>query len=350
MINSAQSFGGFFNPVTVMNGYSYVQQPRTLDKSQMRNVITAEEQDKLRKNKQEFSGKLSEEEYLRALCTHKDVRNGNIALKHNDDGSVTCAICGENFRVVDTSEGDITMEDIEATCSNFNDIFQTIKLIYGAIPEDVGRQLYVISGFIKKVPMFYKYAKTWFEQIGKSGQGFAPFSSDPNYTMFRTLFHSPNPMMQASIDPRYGNQLNGWMMNGLQSQAAVQTSTIQKYDQFGRAVDQYGNLIVDQNGNFIVNTEAAAQQQQQSQILYDSNGNPVTVPVTSAPVVGATTVAPAVSTTTVPAVGAAPAINDSAPVAGNAVGSVTPEPTVGKTVSVAAPGATTPEVSTAFKY
>ena len=47
MINSAQSFGGFFNPVTVMNGYSYVQQPRTLDKSQMRNVITAEEQDKL---------------------------------------------------------------------------------------------------------------------------------------------------------------------------------------------------------------------------------------------------------------------------------------------------------------
>lgn len=347
MINSAQSFGGFFNPVPVMNGYGYVQQPRTLDKSQMRNVITAEEQDKLRKNKQEFSGKLSEEEYLRALCTHKDVRNGNIALKHNDDGSVTCAICGENFRVVDTTEGDITMEDIEATCSNFNDIFQTIKLIYGAIPEDVGRQLYVISGFIKKVPMFYKYAKTWFEQIGKAGQGFAPFSSDPNYTMFRTLFHSPNPMMQASIDPRYGNQLNGWMMNGLQSQAAVQTSTIQRYDQFGRAVDQYGNLIVDQNGNFIVNTEAAAQQQ--STVLYDINGNPVT----TAPATGVTTAAqtgtPVVQATTVPAVGAAPAINYSAPVAGNAVGIVTPEPTVGKTVSVAAPGAT-PEVSTAFKY
>ena len=240
------------------------------------------------------------------------------------------------------------MEDIEATCSNFNDIFQTIKLIYGAIPEDVGRQLYVISGFIKKVPMFYKYAKTWFEQIGKAGQGFAPFSSDPNYTMFRTLFHSPNPMMKASIDPRYGNQLNGWMMNGLQSQAAVQTSTIQRYDQFGRAVDQYGNLIVDQNGNFIVNTEAAAQQQQ-STVLYDINGNPVTTAPATSVTTAAQTGTPVVQATTVPAVGAAPAINYSAPVAGNAVGIVTPEPTVGKTVSVAAPGAT-PEVSTAFKY
>ena len=348
MINSAQTFGGFFNPVATMtNGYGYVQQPRTLDKSQMRNVISAEEQDKLRKNKQEFSGKLSEEEYLRALCTHKDVRTGNIALKHNDDGSVTCAICGENFRIVDTSEGEISMEDIEATCSNFNDIFQTIKLIYGAIPEDVGRQLYVISGFIKKVPMFYKYAKTWFEQIGKVGQGFAPFNSDPNYTMCRTLFHSPNPMMQAAIDPRYGNQLNGWLTNGLQSQAAVQTSTIQQYDQFGRAIDQNGNLIVDQNGNFVMNSGVNAAQQQ-SHILYDANGNPVTVPATavnSTPPVAAT-----VPTTTVPAVGAAPTINYSAPVAGNAVGIVTPDPTVGNnTTSVAAPGAT-PEVSTVFKY
>ena len=45
MINSAQTFGGFFNPVATMtNGYGYIQQPRTLDKSQMRNVISAEEQ------------------------------------------------------------------------------------------------------------------------------------------------------------------------------------------------------------------------------------------------------------------------------------------------------------------
>lgn len=345
MINSAQTFGGFFNPqVPMAQGYGYVQQPRTLDKSQMRNVISAEEQERLRKNKQEFSGKLTDEEYLRALCTHKDVRTGNISLNHNDDGSVTCAICGENFRIVDTSEGEITMEDIEATCSNFNDIFQTIKLIYGAIPEDVGRQLYVIAGFIKKVPMFYKYAKTWFEQIGKAGQGFAAFNNDPNYTMFRTLFHSQNPMMQASIDPRYGNQLNGWMMNGLQSQAAVQTQAIQRYDQFGRAVDQYGNLIVDQNGNFIMNTT----QQQQSQVLYDANGNPVTTVQAQAP--AAPQSATAIPATPVPTVGAAPAINYGAPVAGNAVGIVTPDPTVGgKTVSVSAPGAT-PEVSTAFKY
>ena len=347
MINSAQTFGGFFNPVPVMNGYGYVQQPRTLDKSQMRNVISAEEQERLRKNKQEFSGKLTDEEYLRALCTHKDVRTGNISLNHNDDGSVTCAICGENFRIVDTSEGEITMEDIEATCSNFNDIFQTIKLIYGAIPEDVGRQLYVVAGFIKKVPMFYKYAKTWFEQIGKAGQGFTAFNNDPNYTMFRTLFHSPNPMMQASIDPRYGNQLNGWMMNGLQSQAAVQTSAIQRYDQFGRAVDQYGNLIVDQNGNFIMNTGANAGQQQ-AQVLYDANGNPVTT-VPAAGTTVAATGTPVVPVTPVPSVGAAPAINYGAPVAGNAVGIVTPDPTVGKTVGVAAPGAT-PEVTTAFKY
>ena len=350
MINSAQTFGGVFNPVPVMNGYGYVQQPRTLDKSQMRNVISVEEQERLRKNKQEFSGKLTDEEYLRALCTHKDVRTGNISLNHNDDGSVTCAICGENFRIIDTSEGEITMEDIEATCSNFNDIFQTIKLIYGAIPEDVGRQLYVIAGFIKKVPMFYKYAKTWFEQIGKAGQGFTPFNNDPNYTMFRTLFHSPNPMMQASIDPRYGNQLNTWMMNGLQSQAAVQTSAIQRYDQFGRAIDQYGNLIVDQNGNFITNASVANAGQQQPQVTYNADGIAVTtLPVNYVTVAGTGT--PTVPATPVPAVGAAPTINYGAPVAaaGNAVGIVTPDPTVGKTVSVAAPG-TTPEVSTAFKY
>lgn len=272
-------FNNFNNGYNGFMGYAN-QMQQAPEKIQMRQLLSADEQDQLRKKNPEFSGRLTKEEGLKALCTHKDARTGAICLEQQEDGSVTCSICGENFHLIETGDG-ISMEEIENTCSNFNDIFQSIKLMYGAIPEDVGRNLYLISGFIKKIPSFYAYAKKYFERIGGVNTGVQSYGAGNQAMM----------AWQNLYGPFGGNMGMGGMMNPsmvLQQQQAMQ-----------------------------------AQQQQMAQQAPMGMGmmNPVMQPQQQMAQQGAMNPAMGMGMM----MGQAPAINYGAPVAGNGVGYVVPE-------------------------
>ena len=271
-------FNNFNNGYNGFMGYAN-QMQQAPEKIQMRQLLSADEQDQLRKKNPEFSGRLTKEEGLKALCTHKDARTGAICLEQQEDGSVTCSICGENFHLIETGDG-ISMEEIENTCSNFNDIFQSIKLMYGAIPEDVGRNLYLISGFIKKIPSFYAYAKKYFERIGGVNTGVQSYGAGNQAMM----------AWQNLYGPFGGNMGMGGMMNPsmvLQQQQAMQ-----------------------------------AQQQQMAQQAPMGMGmmNPMMQPQQQMAQQGAMNPAMGMGM-----MGQAPAINYGAPVAGNGVGYVVPE-------------------------
>ena len=274
-------FNNFNNGYNGFMGYAN-QMQQAPEKIQMRQLLSADEQDQLRKKNPEFSGRLTKEEGLKALCTHKDARTGAICLEQQEDGSVTCSICGENFHLIETGDG-ISMEEIENTCSNFNDIFQSIKLMYGAIPEDVGRNLYLISGFIKKIPSFYAYAKKYFERIGGVNTGVQSYGAGNQAMM----------AWQNLYGPFGGNMGMGGMMNPsmvLQQQQAMQAQ--QQQQQMAQQAPM---------GMGMMNPMMQAQQQMAQQGAMN-------------PAMGMGMM-----------MGQAPAINYGAPVAGNGVGYVVPE-------------------------
>lgn len=274
-------FNNFNNWYNGFMGYAN-QMQQAPEKIQMRQLLSADEQDQLRKKNPEFSGRLTKEEGLKALCTHKDARTGAICLEQQEDGSVTCSICGENFHLIETGDG-ISMEEIENTCSNFNDIFQSIKLMYGAIPEDVGRNLYLISGFIKKIPSFYAYAKKYFERIGGVNTGVQSYGAGNQAMM----------AWQNLYGPFGGNMGMGGMMNPsmvLQQQQAMQAQQQQMAQQAPMGMGMMNPMM---------------QAQPQQQMAQQGTMNPA---------MGMGMM-----------MGQAPAINYGAPVAGNGVGYVVPE-------------------------
>lgn len=126
----------------------------------MNQTLTKEEIQKLRSDNKGWNLSISEEDCLRQMCTHKDPNTGGFSLIDNEDGTCTCTICGERFSMVT-----LTDEEVQECFADANDIFQTAKTNYGAIPPKVGRGFYRLGAFMKKMPEFYRmaqeYRKKW---------------------------------------------------------------------------------------------------------------------------------------------------------------------------------------------
>ena len=123
-------------------------------------LLTADEVAKLKKNPQSFSTKLSEDEYLRAVCTHKGPNN-NITLEKLPNGKHRCSICQAEFYLIDLNS---SKEEIEAICNNFYDLMQSIKTYYGNAPEAL-REFYLMVGFLPKIYTLWNVAKTYFDKV-----------------------------------------------------------------------------------------------------------------------------------------------------------------------------------------
>lgn len=177
------SFGGY-NPAygtTPYGGYGYGQ-PQTPPSTPVFNqLLTADEMAKLQKNPNLFSTKLTEDQYLRAICCHKDHQN-HITLEKLPNGKHRCSICQAEFYLVDINT---SKEEIEATCNNIYDLMQSIKTYYGNAPEAM-REFYLMIGFLPKIKALWDIAKTYFDKAtggfgnnvgGNDQSGFAVLSN-----------------------------------------------------------------------------------------------------------------------------------------------------------------------------
>lgn len=181
-------------PVTSYSAYGQNVIPQ--QKHQNVQFLTKEEIAELQKRPQSFQSKLTREEYLRSICTHKDT-DGQFKIDEINDGTgrCRCAICGAEWNMIDLNASD---EEIASICSNFYDLFQTIKSYYGDVPIGL-KEIYIISGFISKVPQLWKIAKKYLE----------------NSTGFNQL----NPQIQDS--DQMGFKMLGNIFGGLGMQASV---------------------------------------------------------------------------------------------------------------------------------
>jgi uncharacterized protein YbaR (Trm112 family) len=55
---------------------------------------------KLKNEQPVFGKKLTKDEYIRAVCVHKD-KDGNFTLVDNHDGTVTCSICKQTYPIIE---------------------------------------------------------------------------------------------------------------------------------------------------------------------------------------------------------------------------------------------------------
>lgn len=199
--NNNNPYGGAFQP-----GMQYNQMPH----AKMTQVLTPEQIKSLKATGSQFNLHVEPIEFTRALCTHKE--NGKIALIENNDGSVTCSVCGSTFNLVDYTPEQV----IEAT-TMFTNILQTIKTYYLDIPESYVNEYFRMVPLLEKVPKFYdtalqnfkKYEANTQLQQGNNMYGFNMLNALTS-PMYNQMGGQPqgyyNPSQQQGFNPQFNGQ------------------------------------------------------------------------------------------------------------------------------------------------
>ena len=136
----------FFNGY---NGYSYGPRPAP----KCTQPVTPELSKMLIQQNDELDIRISNTDKVRNWCTHKEPPTGRLALVENQDGTVTCRVCGETFHIVEDPE-----KEIQAISDKAVDIVQTIKTIYVDAPEEFIKNFSQVISMIKKLPDLMKRA------------------------------------------------------------------------------------------------------------------------------------------------------------------------------------------------
>ena len=164
--------------------------------------LTPEQIAKLRQNDNRFDMKVEVEDLWRAACTHKE-KNGQSSLIDNGNGTYRCTICGEEFKMYDSS-----VEEIQNAVDSIINMLQTCKTIYLDAPEQLITEYMQIIPLLKKFPSLWKHAMDNFSKYDDITSGVNPIS--PNYASgFATLQNlMTNPYAAYQAQPNmYGQQM-----------------------------------------------------------------------------------------------------------------------------------------------
>lgn len=172
--------------------------------------LTAQEIAELRKNAAEFTLKPTPREILASRCTHR--MNGEPTLIDNNDGSVTCTICGETFNLIDK------VEDAEEITAAFISLLQSIKSYYLDMPEDYIKELFQPMPILKKMPKLFEVALKDFHRYNREND---IYQNGGGRFAFNTLqaigaspmgagFGYPQPQPQYGMNQQYGAPMGGY--------------------------------------------------------------------------------------------------------------------------------------------
>lgn len=128
----------------------------------LNNFLTPEQMSEIQQYPQQFPTKLTKDEFLRSICTHK--ANGRITLEQTTDGQHHCTICSKDFYLYQLDTPD---DVIYGICKNLHDLLQSIKTYMLGAPEAL-KDIYMMLGFIEKLPLLWKSAVKTFEQASNA--------------------------------------------------------------------------------------------------------------------------------------------------------------------------------------
>lgn len=141
-------------PNPTMGGYNYQGMNQPMQKHG--NVLSNEQIKSLQQKQQQFSLALTQEEYLRAVCNHRNMDGtGDTLVYDPETGEATCTICGYRFRPI---EPNVTPAEIKEDVDRIVDILQTIKLMYVDLPPEAAKDYFPVIALIEKVPQLFEFA------------------------------------------------------------------------------------------------------------------------------------------------------------------------------------------------
>ena len=207
-------------------GYAYgVARPQPANSQPLTQDIV----NTLRQEANEFNMKIDQRDIWRAICTHRDPSNGAMTLTYNADGTCTCSICGETFRMFD---GDV--DDVKKAVETVKDIMQTTKTLYMDAPRAMTENYHQQIALLDKLPGLWKHSVNNFAKYENVNSPLNPMSG--NYSGFgalNTLLTTPYnmyyqqapmaaaPMAAAPMAPTAGAMPQNPMMMAQQAPMAA---------------------------------------------------------------------------------------------------------------------------------
>lgn len=128
--------------------------------------LTPEQINRLRTQGNPFKIEVTEEDLLRAACTHKENGQSTLVYQGTDDNGnevVQCAICGEKFSMVDYDE-----KELQNAVDTIINLLQTSKTMYLDAPANLVSQYYQMIPLLKKFPQLYQIAMNNFSKYEMS--------------------------------------------------------------------------------------------------------------------------------------------------------------------------------------
>ena len=156
-------------------------------------VLTEEQANALKQNRSMFDMKIDQLTLYKAICTHRDPKSGAMTLTFNSDGTCTCAICGETFRMFDG-----TAEDVKAAVDTIKDIMQTTKTLYMDAPHTLTENYYQQIALLDKLVGLWKHSVDNFAKYENVNNPLNPISG--SYSGFGAL----NTLLTAPYNMYYG--------------------------------------------------------------------------------------------------------------------------------------------------
>lgn len=137
---------------------------------------------------------ITEDDYTKALCTHRDPTTGEDGLVAIDyENSIyRCRACGRTVHIIEN----MTTEDVSNAAKHLIDCMETMKVIWAQIPEDVLKNYFDIEAVIEKVPHFAKFAVNYLNTLNQN-----PYNINNPTTNSFAVF---NTLMGGGVMPGYG--------------------------------------------------------------------------------------------------------------------------------------------------
>lgn len=147
------------------------------------NPLSKEEMAMLKQKAPQFSLAISQVEALKAICTHRDAEGEK--LMQNNDGTVTCMICGTTFKPIQ-ADPETVKEIFEAAVN----CLETIKIMYMDIPDDVTKTYFQMTPFLEKGPQLYKIALDHYQKYNNSSVIAGNYNNNGNaFALFNAIMN-----------------------------------------------------------------------------------------------------------------------------------------------------------------
>lgn len=138
----------------MMGGFAYQGMGQPVAK--FNNPLTPEQIKKLQQKGEQFSLGITEDEWLRGVCNHRNAEGTADTLVFDSlTGEARCTICGYKFKPIESS---VSPEQIKESVDNIVDILQTIKLMYIDLPAEAAKEYFQIIPLINKIPQLFEFA------------------------------------------------------------------------------------------------------------------------------------------------------------------------------------------------